>query len=92
MANNKHEAPLILTVHKPSRYRDHLLPTAFEEEEDLTNENLYWQGYTGGKCQVKKPGGMVYFWEEMAFAMRSAEQRETYCRIGADGQALQESE
>ena len=26
---------------------------------------------------MKKPGGILYTWEEMAFAMSSAEQRET---------------
>ena len=62
VANNKHEAPLILTVHKPSMYRDHLLPTAFEGEEDLTDKKQYRLGYFGGKCQVKKPGGIRYTW------------------------------
>ena len=72
-------------------YGDHLLLTAFEEEEDLTAKTPYRQGHLGGKCQETKPGGIVYTWQEMTFAMHSAEQREFHGWIGADGQGLQES-
>lgn len=41
---------------------------------------------------MKKPGGIIYTWEETALALRSAEQQETYGRIEADGQGLQESD
>ena len=76
MANNKLEAPPILTLHKPSMHRHHMLPTAFEEEEDLFDKKQYRLGYFDGKFQVKKLGGIKYTWEEMAFAMCSAEKRE----------------
>ena len=58
-------------------YRDHLLPTAFEEEEEFIDLKKYRLGYFGGKCRMKKPGGTIYNWQELALAKRAAEQRET---------------
>ena len=50
VANNELEASPILTVHKHSMYRHHILPTAFEEEEDLIDKKQYRLGYFDGKC------------------------------------------
>lgn len=57
VANNKLEAPLILTVHKTSMHRERMPPTIFEEEEDLIDKNQYRRGNFDRKCQVKKPRG-----------------------------------